>query len=298
MADKKISALTTAASPLAGTEVLPIVQSGTTVKVSVADLTQTQNNVAVATTKMAWTGPGHLDVPNDGGLFSKGVYNNIGSNWYYDNALRYNVTGAAGWYQQNSGFHVWYSAASGTAGSPIASFPETMALFPNGDLKLASGNFVPSAAGKGIDFSANTHAAGMTSELLNDYEEGTWTPTLAFGGASVGITYAVQSGFYTKVGRQVTASGIIVLSSRGSSTGAATIDGLPFALNANSRGQQILDAEAGFVLLPVGGCLFVSGQTSASFMYILVQQAGGRTNVTETNFGSSAAFTFQLTYFV
>ena len=39
MADKKISALTAAATPLAGTEVLPIVQSGATVKVAVSDLT-------------------------------------------------------------------------------------------------------------------------------------------------------------------------------------------------------------------------------------------------------------------
>ena len=39
MADKKISALTSATTPLAGTEVLPIVQSGATVKVAVSDLT-------------------------------------------------------------------------------------------------------------------------------------------------------------------------------------------------------------------------------------------------------------------
>jgi hypothetical protein len=39
MADVKISALTASTTPLAGTEVLPIVQSGSTVKVSVANLT-------------------------------------------------------------------------------------------------------------------------------------------------------------------------------------------------------------------------------------------------------------------
>ena len=236
MADKKISALTTAASPLAGTEVLPIVQSGATVKVSVADLTQTQNNVAVATTKMAWSGPGHLDVPNDGGLFSKGVYNNIGSNWYYDNALRYNVTGAAGWYQQNAGFHVWYSAASGTAGSPISSFPETMALFPNGDLKLASGNFVPSTAGKGIDFSANTHAAGMTSELLNDYEEGVWTPTQGANLTVVGDFSS--SGTYTKIGRLVMVRGVLsaTTSLAYASTAAVICGGLPFSSAASCLG--------------------------------------------------------------
>jgi hypothetical protein len=39
MADKKISALTASTTPLAGTEVLPIVQAGSTVKVSIADVT-------------------------------------------------------------------------------------------------------------------------------------------------------------------------------------------------------------------------------------------------------------------
>jgi len=237
MADKKISALTTAASPLAGTEVLPIVQSGATVKVSVADLTQTQNNVAVATTKMAWTGPGHLDVPNDGGLFSKGPFNNIGANWFFDTTLKYQVTGAASWYQQNSGFHVWYSAPSGTGGTTIASFPETMALFPNGDLKLASGNFVPSTAGKGIDFSANTHAAGMTSELLNDYEEGVWTPTQGAGLTVVGAF--TSEGTYTKIGRLVTVRGAVFAATSVACTSAGIIcGGLPFVSALDTAGSR------------------------------------------------------------
>jgi hypothetical protein len=54
------------------------------------------------------------------------------------------------------------------------------------------------AAGKGIDFSANTGAAGMTSELLNWYEEGVWTPT--WSGGSV----TVNQSRYTRIGRQVT----------------------------------------------------------------------------------------------
>ena len=41
----------------------------------------------------------------------------------------------------------------------------------------SSGNLVL-ASGSGIDFSANSNASGMTSEVLDDYEEGTWTPTI------------------------------------------------------------------------------------------------------------------------
>jgi len=54
MADKKISALTGAATPLAGTEVLPIVQSGSTVKVAVSNLTAGR---AVSAASLALTSP-------------------------------------------------------------------------------------------------------------------------------------------------------------------------------------------------------------------------------------------------
>ncbi|NDG03548.1 MAG: hypothetical protein EB119_10265, partial [Synechococcaceae bacterium WBB_34_004] len=68
-----------------------------------------------------------------------------------------------------------------------------------GNLVLTSGNLVV-ADGKGIDFSAT--AGTGTSELFNDYEEGTFTPTLASGGTSV--TYSNQLASYTKIGRLVT----------------------------------------------------------------------------------------------
>jgi hypothetical protein len=67
------------------------------------------------------------------------------------------------------------------------------------------------------------------ANLLDDYEEGTWTPALAFGGASVGITYGTQSGTYTKIGRTVFFSMDVDLTNKGSSTGAATIS-LPFTV--------------------------------------------------------------------
>jgi len=81
---------------------------------------------------------------------------------------------------------------------------------------------------KGIDFSA-TPGTG-TSELLNDYEEGTWAIGIAFGGASTGITYSQNTGKYTKVGRLVTVFGAVDLTNKGSATGNASITGLPFSI--------------------------------------------------------------------
>jgi hypothetical protein len=64
--------------------------------------------------------------------------------------------------------------------------------------------------------------------LFNDYEEGTWTPSL--GGNT---TYNNRLGYYTKIGRQVTAFFLIQVTTRG--TGSAdTVTGLPFNASATS----------------------------------------------------------------
>jgi hypothetical protein len=55
-----------------------------------------------------------------------------------------------------------------------------------------------------------------------------WTPGISFGGASVGVTYSNQQGYYQVVGRQVTCYFVITLTSKGTSAGAAKITGLPF----------------------------------------------------------------------
>jgi hypothetical protein len=102
-----------------------------------------------------------------------------------------------------------------------------------GNIKL-SGNVIP-ASGFGIDFSATSHPAGMTSELLSDYEEGTWTPNLTGDGGGSGQTYTAQTGTYTKVGRLVTVNFYVNLSAKGTITGNVIIDNLPFTvLNTGS----------------------------------------------------------------
>jgi hypothetical protein len=101
-----------------------------------------------------------------------------------------------------------------------------------GDVTLSTGNLVIGTAGKGIDFSATAHPAGMTSELLADYEEGTWTPTIA--GGYTGVTYSVQLGKYTKVGRLVTLTCYLQFSGTFDAS-SISVGSLPFDLfTANS----------------------------------------------------------------
>ena len=100
----------------------------------------------------------------------------------------------------------------------------------SGNANIKLGNLVIGTSGKGIDFSANSNAAGMTSEVLNDYEEGTWTPVWESSGTLPTLSYSTQSGYYIKIGGVVHFWGRIYMSSWGGGGGSGNIrvGGLPF----------------------------------------------------------------------
>lgn len=106
-----------------------------------------------------------------------------------------------------------------------------------GDQTLSTGNLVIGTSGKGIDFSADSHATGMTSELLDDYEEGAWTPTVSGGTVAGNAVPQTATGTYTRIGRQVTVTFTLnnVLNSYTTApTGAVRIGGLPFAFTSDN----------------------------------------------------------------
>lgn len=96
-----------------------------------------------------------------------------------------------------------------------------------------SGNLVV-ASGQGIDFSANANVSGMTSELLNDYEIGTFTPS--FTGGLTGSSYGDQNGVYTKIGNFVFFAIELDITNGQQSTNGnqIKIDNLPFSSDQNS----------------------------------------------------------------
>mgnify|MGYP003128648507 CR=1 FL=1 len=75
------------------------------------------------------------------------------------------------------------------------------------------------AQGHGIDFANNAHASGMSSELFDDYEEGTFTATI-IGSTSSPSSGQTTTGNYTKIGRQVFADALF---GNVDTTGAANI---------------------------------------------------------------------------
>ena len=70
---------------------------------------------------------------------------------------------------------------------------------------------------------------GTTGTLSSHVSSTSWTPALLFGGAAVGMTFTTQVGRYARVGNLVKFEATLVLSAVGSSTGSATITGLPIS---------------------------------------------------------------------
>ena len=177
----------------------------------------------------------------------------------------------------------------------------TFELQGQGEVAYVNENGIAFPSGKGIDFSATANAAGMTSELLDDYEEGTWTPTLNFSGNSVGLTYSRQAGKYVKVGNIVYCSGHFQVSNKGSSTGTAVVSGLPFTYAAVTGGW--------FFPMGVRGNLNVGGAESVSFyisssasssmtMYSCNTSGGSNAGVPDTAFNNSTEIDINVWFYV
>ena len=94
----------------------------------------------------------------------------------------------------------------------------------------ANNNLLPANASAGIYLGVNSATA---ANLLDDYEEGTWTPTFNFSSGSVG--YASQVGSYTKIGRVVVLQFSIYLSSISSPSGNLSIRSLPFSADSGEE---------------------------------------------------------------
>ena len=133
---------------------------------------------------------------------------------------------------KDDGKVTFYTAQGGT-------MTRKMAIEQDGNVHIDTGNLVIGTAGKGIDFSAQSGtASGMASELLDHYEEGTFTPELSFGNTTTGQSYQAQVGRYTRVGNRCFATCYIYFTNKGSSTGTARIGGLPFTIANISQFYQ------------------------------------------------------------
>lgn len=147
-------------------------------------------------------------------------------------------------------------------------------------------NLTQGTAAKGLNFTANTPAAGMSSQLLNWYEEGTFTPTYTTSnGAYNSVTYVFQVGKYVRVGKLV----FFTISLRTSAanitgaTGQILVAGLPFTAASQSIGAASVSVSYATIFANVRplGAYIIGGDTRMYLTYI--------TNPVGSNWGELAA---------
>jgi len=145
----------------------------------------------------------------------------------------------------------------------------------------------------GISFPA-TQSACTDVNTLDDYEEGTFTPAIEFGGASVGITYSQQQGFYTKIGNLVTCQIRIFLTNKGSSSGDATITGLPFT----AAGGEAYSGVAGRISSMSFADTY-GGFVNVSSTFIILEEvtnAGSASSIASGDFTNGTNIIFTVSY--
>lgn len=262
MADLKISALTASTTPLAGTEVLPIVQSSTTKQVSVANLTAGRTVNATALGIGVTTPATNTTIEARNAAAGTAIRASNSGGGYIEIACESNVT---------SNTQLNYTNQITAAG---------------GNFVLSNANFVVSN-GKGIDFSA-TPGTG-TSELLADYEEGTWTPAFTSTGAA--FTYAAATnGSYVKIGSLVTVSAYINITAiTGTLTNAVKITGLPFASKTPYSASGVFGVDQ-FTTRP---SMFINNSSTST---IDIYQAGTISAMLAASMTASGYYLFTITY--
>ena len=177
-------------------------------------------------------------------------------------------------------------------GTVNLNFPQAGVTFNAFGIGLGAAN--PSS-GTGITFPA-TQSASSDANTLDDYEEGTWTPTIEGTTTAGTASYGARSGQYTKIGRQVTVITYISWSS-GTGTGNLRVSGLPFTNNSGSVYGAITLSEFDNIAMTANyypNAYFEQGNTR-----IILEQSptGGGTTI-GVPYDGAGAFILTGTYFV
>jgi len=239
-------------------------------------------NLGLGVSPSAWNTIVPLQVKNASFAgFSNSAY--MGSNFFYAGGEKYISSAPATLYVQDANIaqHAWYGAPSGTAGN-AATFTQILAITKGGTLAL-EGN--TPQTGVGITFPA-TQSASSNANTLDDYEEGTWTPS--YGSGATSVTYgSVRDGHYRKIGSQVTIWFGIMTNSLTASASGLTITGLPFTASsgAGSNGTVNINLATRWVSGPpiVGS---VNPSTTTIILYNSIAATGAGVDAVEVTTGN------------
>ena len=169
------------------------------------------------------------------------------------------------------------------------------------DITITSGNLIIGTGGKGIDFSAQTatsaSGATTTSELLDHYEEGTWTPTM-YGGAT--MTAGTVNGYYTRIGRMVFCNGRYVSTDLNGASGAIRLRGLPFT--ASSSGNAYSSGTPSYAVglnITAGNTFTIRAELGGTECYLALWDVGtGTSNMQASEWSDDGDMRFDFKYMV
>jgi hypothetical protein len=195
------------------------------------------------------------------------------------------------------GFTLTVAANSTINGSLVGSITGGGTLATGGFTLTVPATGTASLLGVAQTYSAlKTYSAGLTfgQNTLNWYEEGTWTPTLAFGGLSAGLTYSSRTGYFIRIGNLVHLWASVVLSNKGTSNGTATMGTFPYAINSTASSNYVISVFYNIVTGTGAPAARISagGTTPGMGFY----NAGAYTALTDTGFANTSQVDFSITY--
>jgi hypothetical protein len=169
----------------------------------------------------------------------------------------------------------------------------TGALTTGSALTFNGTNLTFGTSNGGITFN---NSSALVNSTLNDYEVGTWTPGVTFNGNSTGVTYSANNAAtYTKIGNRVYVSGYLILTNKGSSTGAASITGLPFA-TPNSFGATSAISLYPDAVTYTGTIFGVIARNGSTIDLVQYSVLGVQSSLTDTNFANGTNIAFMACY--
>jgi len=173
--------------------------------------------------------------------------------------------------------------------------PYKNGAYTNGTTSLGT----PSTRFKDLYLSGGVYLGGTGSaNKLEDYEEGTWTPNIDYGGTDG--TMSSASGVYTKVGRIVHCSGMLVVSSTNGGTGNAFLTGLPFTVGdlVSSTGVEASGVISYFASMGESvGTMSIAAINGQTYCEIYKGTSGtGAATANHTTFAATAQIRFSISY--
>ena len=206
-------------------------------------------------------------------------------------------------YGAGSGGSYWSDLKIDASNIQLNTYTGNRATLSNNALTFATGVNIAMANGNGINFAATSDASGMQNELLDDYEEGVWTP-LVRNSSGTGTAGAANYGYYTKIGNVVHAHATVhwTALNSGTTSSSALIVGLPFSTkNATGyrcqhlTGAQIVGVQAGSTN---NISIAVDGNMSTAYIINVNNAAGASSNYihTPTINSSGTIYGLSITY--